>query len=43
MNKANNPQEIIVSGIHLELTAGLKAHVREKMEHCSDTRGISCG
>src|SRR5258708_8494175 len=32
MNKANNPHEIIVSGIHLELTAGLKDHVREKME-----------
>jgi putative sigma-54 modulation protein len=32
MNKTNHPHEIIVSGIHLELTAGLKFHVREKME-----------
>ncbi|MBI2814698.1 MAG: ribosome-associated translation inhibitor RaiA [Opitutae bacterium] len=32
MNKANNPHDVIVSGIHLELTAGLKAHVREKMQ-----------
>ena len=32
MNKTDHPHEIIVSGIHLELTAGLKAHVREKME-----------
>ena len=32
MNNTNHPREILVSGIHLELTAGLKAHVREKME-----------
>jgi putative sigma-54 modulation protein len=32
MNKANYPHDVIVSGIHLELTTGLKAHVREKME-----------
>ena len=32
MNKANYPHDVIVSGIHLELTEGLKAHVREKME-----------
>jgi putative sigma-54 modulation protein len=32
MNNTNHPHEIIVSGIHLELTAGLKAHVREKMQ-----------
>ena len=32
MNMTNHPHEIIVSGIHLELTAGLKTHVREKME-----------
>jgi len=32
MNKANNPNDVIVSGIHLELTPGLKAHVREKMQ-----------
>jgi putative sigma-54 modulation protein len=32
MNNPNRPHEVIVSGIHLELTAGLKAHVREKME-----------
>ncbi len=32
MNKTDQPHEIIVSGIHLELTAGLKAHVRDKME-----------
>ena len=32
MNNTNHPHEIIVSGIHLELTAGLKTHVREKME-----------
>ena len=32
MNKANNPHDVIVSGIHLELTAGLKAHVVEKMQ-----------
>jgi len=32
MNKTNHPHEVIVSGIHLELTAGLKTHVKEKME-----------
>ena len=32
MNKTNHPHEIIVSGIHLELTAGLKGYVREKSE-----------
>ena len=32
MKSANRPHEIIVSGIHLELTTGLKAHVREKMQ-----------
>lgn len=32
MNNNNHPHEIIVSGIHLELTAGLKTHVKEKME-----------
>ena len=32
MNKTNHPHEVIVSGIHLELTEGLKTHVKEKME-----------
>ncbi len=32
MNNTNHPNEVIVSGIHLELTEGLKAHVKEKME-----------
>ena len=32
MNKTNHPHDVIVSGIHLELTAGLKAYVREKTE-----------
>lgn len=32
MNKHNHPNDVIVSGIHLELTEGLKAHVREKMQ-----------
>ena len=32
MNKTDQPHEVIVSGIHLELTASLKAHVKEKME-----------
>jgi putative sigma-54 modulation protein len=32
MNKANNPREIIVSGIHLELTPSLKTYVREKLD-----------
>ena len=32
MNKTNHSHEVIVSGIHLELTDGLKNHVQEKME-----------
>ncbi len=32
MNNANHPHEIIVSGIHLDLTPSLKYYVREKME-----------
>ncbi len=32
MNKTNYPHDVIVSGIHLELTSALKAYVREKME-----------
>jgi putative sigma-54 modulation protein len=32
MNNTDHPHEVIVSGIHLELTAALKSHVREKME-----------
>lgn len=32
MNRQNNPQEVIVSGIHLELTPSLKAFVQEKAE-----------
>ena len=32
MNKPYHPNDVIVSGIHLELTEGLKTHVREKME-----------
>lgn len=32
MNKAPNPRDIIVSGIHLELTPSLKTYVREKLE-----------
>lgn len=32
MNKANYPHDVIVSGIHLDLTQGLKSHVVEKME-----------
>jgi putative sigma-54 modulation protein len=32
MNNTDHPREVIVSGIHLELTAGLKAHVRDKAE-----------
>ncbi len=32
MNNTNRPQDVIVSGIHLELTEALKANVREKME-----------
>ena len=31
MNKTNHPHDVIVSGIHLELTPALKAYVREKM------------
>ena len=32
MNRQNNPQEVIVSGIHLELTPSLKTFVQEKSE-----------
>lgn len=32
MNKPNHRNDVIVSGIHLELTESLKANVREKME-----------
>ncbi len=32
MNNTNHSHDVIVSGIHLELTAGLKAYVREKTE-----------
>lgn len=32
MNNTNHPHEVIVSGIHLELTPSLKTYVREKME-----------
>jgi putative sigma-54 modulation protein len=32
MNRQNNPQEVIVSGIHLDLTPSLKAFVQEKAE-----------
>ncbi|HKB57482.1 MAG TPA: ribosome-associated translation inhibitor RaiA [Lacunisphaera sp.] len=32
MNKTNHPHEVIVSGIHLELTPSLKTYVREKLE-----------
>jgi putative sigma-54 modulation protein len=32
MNKTNYPHDVIVSGIHLELTPSLKTYVREKME-----------
>lgn len=32
MNKTNHPHEVIVSGIHLDLTEALKSHVKEKME-----------
>ncbi|MET0262303.1 MAG: ribosome-associated translation inhibitor RaiA [Rariglobus sp.] len=32
MNRTNNPQEVIVSGIHLELTPSLKTFVQEKAE-----------
>ncbi|MBI2515955.1 MAG: ribosome-associated translation inhibitor RaiA [Opitutae bacterium] len=32
MNNAIHPHEIIVSGIHLELTPSLKTYVKEKLE-----------
>ncbi|HEY8932853.1 MAG TPA: ribosome-associated translation inhibitor RaiA [Rariglobus sp.] len=32
MNRHNNTQEVIVSGIHLELTPSLKTFVQEKSE-----------
>lgn len=32
MNNTNHPREVIVTGIHLELTPSLKTYVREKME-----------
>lgn len=32
MNRQNNTQEVIVSGIHLELTPSLKTFVQEKAE-----------
>lgn len=32
MNRTNNPHEVIVSGIHLELTPSLKTFVQEKAE-----------
>ncbi len=32
MNNANHPREVIVTGIHLELTPSLKNYVREKFE-----------
>ena len=32
MNRQNNPQEVIVSGIHLELTPSLKTFVQEKSD-----------
>jgi putative sigma-54 modulation protein len=32
MNRQNNTQEVIVSGIHLELTPSLKTFVQEKSE-----------
>jgi putative sigma-54 modulation protein len=32
MNKQNSSPELIVSGIHLELTPSLKTFVREKVE-----------
>jgi putative sigma-54 modulation protein len=32
MNKNNHPNEVIVSGIHLDLTASLKAFVQEKAD-----------
>jgi len=32
MNHRNHPHDVIVSGIHLELTPALKTYVREKLE-----------
>ncbi|HEY8995054.1 MAG TPA: ribosome-associated translation inhibitor RaiA [Lacunisphaera sp.] len=32
MNKTNNSHEVIVTGIHLDLTPSLKTYVQEKME-----------
>lgn len=32
MNNEKTPHEVIVTGIHLELTPSLKAYVKEKME-----------
>ncbi len=32
MNRTNHPHEVIVSGIHLELTPSLKTYVHEKLE-----------
>jgi len=32
MNNTNHPHEVIVSGIHLDLTPSLKTYVLEKME-----------
>lgn len=32
MNRTNNPREVIVSGIHLDLTPSLKTFVQEKAE-----------
>lgn len=32
MNNTNHPREVIVSGIHLDLTPSLKTYVREKLE-----------
>jgi len=32
MNNTNHPREVIVSGIHLDLTPSLKTYVREKAE-----------
>lgn len=32
MNNTNNPHEVIVAGIHLDLTPSLKTYVHEKME-----------
>lgn len=32
MNNTNHPHEVIVSGIHLELTPSLKTYVKEKAE-----------